>query len=375
MVALTWKGYHSGVVQMALLGFMFTLVPGRLPVYSQEVIGVKDFILSGDAVVIGDQCVRLTPPIDWAGGSAWYRDPIDLNGSFSMEVELMFGCDDIGGADGIVFAFAPYQGITGRAGEGMGFRGLRPSLGLEIDTWENEHLLDPPEDHVALLQHGYVNHAYNLKGPVTIPNVEDCKLHKLAIYWDQPSQKLSVILDGIEVLTYQDDIVNSIFFGESKLYWGVTAATGRYNNQHEICFRKLEFSEPLASFQFHPREVKLLLRGNVFPLDVSFRQGMREVSEDQIPELNKLLNLLKNNPDYELEIDGHADEFSSSQANHDLSSSRVRSIRQYLLTKGISADRIHINAYGDKYPLDKNDPANAYRHNTRIDIRFYNPRT
>ncbi|MBK8501837.1 MAG: hypothetical protein IPL46_06300 [Saprospiraceae bacterium] len=189
--------------------------------YSQnEVIGVDDFVLSGDAVEIGDQCVRLTPPIDWASGSAWYRDAIDLNASFQMEMELMFGCDDLGGADGIVFAFTPYQGITGHGGEGMGFAGLRPSLGLEIDTWENEHLSDPPDDHIALLQHGYVNHLYNLKGPIPIPNVEDCQLHQLGIYWDHLTKILSVLLDRKEILSYQDDIVDRIFAGESKVYWG-----------------------------------------------------------------------------------------------------------------------------------------------------------
>ncbi|MCB0686188.1 MAG: OmpA family protein [Saprospiraceae bacterium] len=340
-----------------------------------EIIGVKDFVLSGDAVVIGDQCIRLTPPVDWAGGSAWYRDPIDLKGSFQMEMDLMLGCDDQGGADGMVFAFTPYQGITGYSGEGMGFSGLRPSLGLEIDTWENEHLLDPPEDHIALLQHGLVNHGYNLKGPVKIPNVEDCNLHKLAIYWDHTRHELSVLLDGKEVLNYQEDIVEHIFFGESELYWGVTAATGRYHNQQEICFRKLEFTRPLASFQFHPREVKLLLKGNVFPLDIDYKKSQTILSEDQYPELNKVLNLLLENPAYELVVDGHADEFTSPDANYNLSLQRIKVIQQYFSDQGISAKRIHLNAYGDKYPVDKNDPQNAYLKNTRIDIRFYNPRT
>ena len=341
----------------------------------ESLIGVKDFVLSGDAQIIGDQCIRLTPPVDWAGGSAWYREAIDLRGSFQMEMDLMFGCDDVGGADGIVFAFTPYQGITGYMGEGMGFSGLRPSLGLEIDTWENEHLLDPPEDHIALLQHGHVNHGYNLKGPIVIPNVEDCQLHKLAIYWDHSTTELSVVLDGKNILSYQDDIVESIFFGDSKLYWGVTAATGRYHNQHEICFRKLEFTRPIANLQFHPREVKLLLKGNIFPLDLSFKNGAETLSESEYGELNKVVNLLKDYPDYELEVDGHVDQLSGTQANQKLSSQRIKNIQQYLLKQGISIDRIHLNSYGDKYPVDKNDPANVYRKNTRIDIRFYNPRT
>jgi outer membrane protein OmpA-like peptidoglycan-associated protein len=358
-------------ILIAILMSLLAL-PGRA---QEAVIGVHDFVLSGDAVVIGDQCVRLTPAIDWSGGSAWYREAIDLSGSFQMEMEVMFGCDDVGGADGIVFAFTPYQGITGHQGEGMGFAGLRPSLGIEIDTWENEHLYDPPEDHIALLQHGFVHHGYNLKGPIVIPNVEDCNLHKLAIYWDHTRQVISVNLDGKEVLSYQDDIVQNIFRGESKLYWGVTAATGRYNNQHEICFRKLEFATPLTALRFHPREVKLLLRGNITPLDIAFDNGQHQLDERQYPELDKILQLLKENPHYEIDLDGYTDELGTAGANETLSLLRVQGIRQYLLGKGIASDRVHINGYGDKFPVDKSQPENAYRSNIRIDIRFFNPRT
>ncbi len=347
-----------------------------LPGWTQEkVIGVRDFVLSGDAVVISDQCVRLTPPVNWSGGSAWYREAIDLKGSFQMEVDLMLGCDDAGGADGIVFAFTPYQGRTGYQGEGMGFAGLRPSLGIEIDTWENDHLEDPPQDHIALLQHGYVHHAYNLKGPVIIPNVEDCLLHKFAIYWDHTQKLLSIFLDGSEVMTYQDDIVENIFFGESKLYWGVTAATGRYNNQHEICFRKLDFTVPLTAAQFHPREIKLILRGSITPLDITFDNSKYELNSDQYPELNKIIHMLKDHPNYEIDIDSHTDELGTSKANELLSLQRVQGISQYLIKNGIDSDRIHLNGYGDKYPVDKSLPADSYRKNSRIDIRFYNPRT
>ena len=359
-----------GLVLLLAFGVEQTVLSGQ-----KQIIGVSDFVLSGDAVAIGDQCVRLTPPIDWTSGSAWYREAIDLNASFQMEMELMFGCDDQGGADGIVFAFTPYQGLTGNPGEGMGFAGLQPSLGLEIDTWENEHLSDPPDDHIALLQHGYVNHLYNLKGPISIPNVEDCQLHKLHIYWDHTAEKLSVLLDGLEVLSYRDDIVERIFAGESKVFWGVTAATGRYNNQHEICFRKLDFAKPVVTLQFHPRETKLLLRGNVFSLDAAYKSGSVELDADQMSELTKVLHLLNEYPNFELELDGHVHETRNTQTNLNLSLQRAQNIRKYLLDHGIAQDRIHLNAFGDKYPLDPDNPTNKYKNNTRIDIRFYNPRT
>jgi outer membrane protein OmpA-like peptidoglycan-associated protein len=338
-----------------------------------EPVGVKDFILSGDARAIGDQCVQLTPAYNWAAGSAWYREAIDMSGSFTMEMEIMFGCDDVGGADGVVFAFTPYQGMTGYQGEGMGFAGMRPSLGIEIDTWENEHLEDPPEDHIALLQHGYVHHFYSLKGPIIIPNVEDCQLHSFHINWNHSNKLLAVSLDGREVLTFQTDIVNNIFDGESKLYWGVTAATGKYHNQQEICFRKLEFAKPLADYQFHPREEKMLLKGNLTQSDLTFADGDYDLKDDQLVEINKILNLLKSHPQYEIDIDGHTDELQDARANEILSTKRVESIGAYLMSKGIAKDRIHLSGYGDKYPVDQKIES-SFRKNRRIDIRFFNPR-
>ncbi|MCB0633872.1 MAG: hypothetical protein KDD15_29275, partial [Lewinella sp.] len=95
---------------------------------------MANFRLSGDAYVSGDNCFRLTEAVDWAGGSIWYRDAIDLNMPFEMELNLMLGCKDRDGADGMVFIFHPYAMMTGRPGEGMGYSGLRPSLGIELDT-------------------------------------------------------------------------------------------------------------------------------------------------------------------------------------------------------------------------------------------------
>jgi outer membrane protein OmpA-like peptidoglycan-associated protein len=88
-----------------------------------------------------------------------------------------------------------------------------------------------------------------------------------------------------------------------------------------------------------------------------------------------VIHLLKEHPDFELELNGHVHETKNSQMNQDLSLLRAQNIRTYLLQQGIARDRIHLNGLGDKYPLTPGDPANKYLDNTRIDIRFYNPRT
>ncbi|MEN0006014.1 MAG: gliding motility-associated C-terminal domain-containing protein, partial [Bacteroidota bacterium] len=37
-------------------------------------------------------------------------------------------------------------------------------------------------------------------------------------------------------LSYQGDIVNTIFSGDPEVFWGFTSATGGFNNTHEVCF-------------------------------------------------------------------------------------------------------------------------------------------
>ncbi|MBK8501838.1 MAG: OmpA family protein [Saprospiraceae bacterium] len=156
---------------------------------------------------------------------------------------------------------------------------------------------------------------------------------------------------------------------------GVTAGTGRYHNQHEICFRKLNFTKPITTLQFHPREAKLLLRGNIFSLEVAYQKGSDALDTDQMSELTKVIHVLKEYPDFELELNAHVHETINSQMNQDLSLQRAQNIRKYLLQQGVARDRIHLNGMGDKYPLDPESPTNKYIDNTRIEIRFYNPRT
>lgn len=203
-----------------------------------QFLSPTDFSMHGDTYLTDDQCFRLTEEIDYASGSIWFRRPVSLLKSFSIELSVVLGCMDEAGADGMVFVMTSEPNQTGYRGEGIGFAGLYPSLGIEIDTWENEHLLDPAEDHLSILVNGRVGHYFEEIQPVIISNIEDCSRHRLGIYWDPIMQKLSVEIDRKEILNFQWDIIKDIFKGNDLIHWGITAATGRYNNIHEVCFDK-----------------------------------------------------------------------------------------------------------------------------------------
>ncbi|MEL7163790.1 MAG: lectin, partial [Bacteroidota bacterium] len=56
-------------------------------------------------------------------------------------------------------------------------------------------------------------------------------------------KELLVQLDGNDIAKLADDIVANIFQGNTTVYWGITAATGRKMNYHDICIKKLTFAE------------------------------------------------------------------------------------------------------------------------------------
>lgn len=229
---------------LASFAFVLLLTIG----YAQSAV-IDDFTISGDTYRTEDECFRLTDEKNYSSGSIWYRKPISLKAPFSIELNVMLGCKDGDGADGMVFVFTPRSNQVGYVGEGIGFAGLRPSIGIEIDTWINYHLNDPVEDHLAIMANGQVGHSNDLAGPVRIKNIEDCARHTLAIRWNPDIRELSVEIDRKKVIATTYDLTNNIFKGNDVVYWGVTAATGRYNNRHEVCFDRLSFGTPVPFLQ------------------------------------------------------------------------------------------------------------------------------
>ncbi len=222
------------------IGAGFTAMLGLLaasPAWAQS--SVRDFELGGSAAILDDQCIRLTPDQQYDTGSAWFKTPIDLSRPFEMKLLVVLGEKDAQGADGIVFVFHPDK-QTGFRGEGMGFAGLMPSLGVELDTYRNDHLGDPPNDHLAVMRNGRSFHVGEA-GTVDLGNLEDGEKHPLQIAWN-PETGLVIRLDGRVRGTYGPEVVTEAFDGTPTVYWGMTAATGRLSNAQDVCIEKIRIS-------------------------------------------------------------------------------------------------------------------------------------
>ncbi|MBD0288168.1 MAG: PKD domain-containing protein, partial [Flavisolibacter sp.] len=197
------------------------------------------YILNGSAKQDNCNCYTLTPATQFQSGSVWNRNKIDLSKPFDFWFNVNLGCLDATGADGIVFILQPISTSIGTSGEGMGFGGVSPSIGIALDTWQNFNLNDPSFDHISIQANGVIAHGNDLAGPVqasaTSTNIEDCQWHVLRIVWNAATKQLQAYFDSSLRVEAKVDMVKDIFNNDPMVYWGFSAATGGFVNVHQFC--------------------------------------------------------------------------------------------------------------------------------------------
>ena len=85
-------------------------------------------------------------------------------------------------------------------------------------------------------------------------------------------------------------------------------------------------------------------------------------------ELNRVVKLLQENPAIVIEMSAHTDSYGSDEYNFKLSDNRAKSVMDYILSKGISPDRISSQGYGETKPVAPNDTDENRQLNRRVEF-------
>lgn len=92
--------------------------------------------------------------------------------------------------------------------------------------------------------------------------------------------------------------------------------------------------------------------------------------ENSYVELNKVVELLQKNPALKVEISGHTDNTGDAAYNLSLSQKRAQSVVNYLVQKGIPANRLVAKGYGMNKPVAENDTEANRSKNRRTELRI-----
>jgi outer membrane protein OmpA-like peptidoglycan-associated protein len=87
---------------------------------------------------------------------------------------------------------------------------------------------------------------------------------------------------------------------------------------------------------------------------VFFDFGRYSLNPEGKSTLDEVAQTLRANPKYTLQIFGHTDAIGSAEANVKLATNRARAVRNYLVEKGIRADRMFVKVFGESRPVADN---------------------
>ena len=210
---------------------------GNFLFYAGETtLDAPKFTLSGNAIYLDEECIRLTPDQQGQIGCAWLPQEVDFSMPLVHEMTVQFGSNTTDGADGICLTYQNNGTATcGTPGQGIASAGIPNSFIIEFDTWRNGGLSDPVADHIAVNLNGDMNHANSIAGPVTVGELEDGLEHTVEFRWDPTTMEYTILLDGAIIIQSNFDIVGNVFGGDPLVYWGYTSSTGGSTNEHIMC--------------------------------------------------------------------------------------------------------------------------------------------
>jgi outer membrane protein OmpA-like peptidoglycan-associated protein len=123
-----------------------------------------------------------------------------------------------------------------------------------------------------------------------------------------------------------------------------------------------EYKEIKKDLYLVPIEVGQTVRLN----NIFFETGKADLLPASFVELDNLVKILTDNPNIEIEIEGHTDNVGSDASNLTLSKNRSKSVYDYLVSKGVNAERLKSNGYGKSKPIATNDTDEGKAQNRRV---------
>ncbi|MDP4238732.1 MAG: thrombospondin type 3 repeat-containing protein [Bacteroidota bacterium] len=102
---------------------------------------------------------------------------------------------------------------------------------------------------------------------------------------------------------------------------------------------------------------------------VQFESGKDIITKASYPILNKVVNVLKENKEYNLAINGHTDNKGDKAKNMVLSQKRAEAVKKYLESKGIDPQRLTAQGFGETMPVADNSTAAGRAQNRRVEFK------
>lgn len=109
---------------------------------------------------------------------------------------------------------------------------------------------------------------------------------------------------------------------------------------------------------------------NVSAKSIQFVTGSDKIQASSNATLDNITALMLKYPNTRWSIEGHTDNVGKEAKNLDLSKRRAASVKNYFISKGVAADRLDSEGYGQIRPIADNKTAAGRTENRRVEIKL-----
>lgn len=102
--------------------------------------------------------------------------------------------------------------------------------------------------------------------------------------------------------------------------------------------------------------------------DVLFDTGQYSLKPGAREKLAKISGIVLAYPSLKLEVEGHTDSVGSDDSNLRLSENRANSVRDFLISQGISGSSIVSHGFGESQPVATNETTTGRQQNRRVEL-------
>ncbi len=105
---------------------------------------------------------------------------------------------------------------------------------------------------------------------------------------------------------------------------------------------------------------------------IFFATAKTRILPKSFPVVDEVSDVLRKNPNLRVRIEGHTDSVGPARRNQRLSEGRAKSVRKYLISKGVDPSRLSSVGYGEDRPIEDNSSPEGREINRRVEFYIIN---
>ncbi|MDR2205019.1 MAG: OmpA family protein [Flavobacteriaceae bacterium] len=113
---------------------------------------------------------------------------------------------------------------------------------------------------------------------------------------------------------------------------------------------------------------RLASDGKIITYGITFDVGKATIKPESIAEINRIAELMNENPDVKFSVEGHTDNTGNAASNQTLSESRSKAVMDKLVEMGIAKDRLKAAGKGQTSPIASNSTDEGRAKNRRVEF-------